>query len=250
MSSMNDMSIPSNSAATQSKLTGFLESVGSVKGMKGIFTIILTATILAVFELVFFYIIVAPTVVDEMNTNIKKVGNKIAANLNKTNKEIQEKNPVADIAVSHATRIIFNDINGAVLNTTASRENNLIESINNYTIYTGVAIVLVLLVILYIIWKKIKSSVGMGVGFPDIEGVDTDMTDAILSAVITVGALIAFQIMFYFYGKQYRYPGTEGNEELLWVLIGSIDPADRKNSGNKLMHLSENESELNTESEM
>lgn len=223
---MSQVNTITNLSADSSKSAGyvarFLESFGSVKGMKGVFTIILTAAILAIFELVFFYNIVAPTVKDEMDTNIDKVGDQIAKNLNKSNKSIQEQNPVSDVAVSRATRLVFNDLNKGVLDTLAAREQILVKSINNYTIYTGVVIVLVLSVILYVIWKKIKGSADSG------QDEDTDMTDATLSAVITVGVLIAFQILFYFYGKQYRYPGTAGNEELLWVIIDSIKPSEGK----------------------
>lgn len=203
----------------------FLTSFGSVKGMKGIFTIILTAAFLAVFELVFFYNIVAPSVEDEMNSNIKKVGKKIASKLNQNNSVTQEKSAVSDVIVSKVTGVIFNDINRAVLNTSAAREQVLVDSINNYTIYTGVAIVLVLAVVLYFLWSKIKSTAleEITAGNSTENG---SMTDSIISALITVGILIAFQIMFYFYGKQYRYPGTEGNDELLWVIIDSIDPVD------------------------
>lgn len=224
---MSNINIITESSST-GFFTKFLESCGSTKGMKGIFTIVLIAAILAVFELGFFYKIVAPTVEDEMNINIGKVGEQIAKNLNESNKEKQEKSPVADVAISRATKIVFNSTTGAVLDTTAAREKILVDTINDYTIYTGVAIVLVLSVSLYIIWKKIKNSVAAG-SVSD----DANMTDPIISAVITVGALIAFQIMFYFYGKQYRYPGTAGNEELMWVLIGSINPVGGNSTSDK-----------------
>ena len=38
------------------------------------------------------------------------------------------------------------------------------------------------------------------------------------TALLTVFILIAFQTLFYFFGQKFRYPGTMGNEELLYEM--------------------------------
>jgi hypothetical protein len=223
MSESNNITVSNNASGQITNFfSGIVNSLGSVKGMKGVFTIVLTATILTIFELVFFYNIIVPTVEDEMDTNIKRVGAQIAANLNETTKAYQMQSPISDVLATRAMRYTFNETNAGILDTTAAREKILIDEINRYTIYTGVIIMLVLAIVLYIIWRKIVSTVEKG----ENEGENANMLDATLSAVITVGVLIGFQILFYFYGKKYRYPGTAGNEELMWVIIDSIEPAN------------------------
>lgn len=220
MPESNNITTDKTSGYITNFFSGIVNSLGSVKGMKGVFTIVLTATILTIFELVFFYNIIVPTVEEEMNTNIRRVGEQIATNLNEKARAYQIQSPVSDVLATRAMRYAFNETNAGILDTTAAREKILIDQINQYTIYTGVIIMLVLAIVLYIIWRKIVSTVEKG----DSEGETANMLDATLSAVITVGVLIGFQILFYFYGKKYRYPGTAGNEELMWVIIDSIEP--------------------------
>jgi hypothetical protein len=201
---------------------GLFDDINSIKGKKGLFTIVLTATVLTIFEILFFYNIVAPGVEHEMDANIKKVSKQIARDINERNQEIQKQNRATDVIVAQGTKLVFNDINKGVLQTMAEREQILIDDINNYTMYTGAIIVLILSIILYVLWTGVKQT--------DLDlssGENADMTDATLTALLTVGALISFQVLFYFYGRRYKYPGTEGNEELIWVVVKSIEPDDK-----------------------
>ncbi|VBB18001.1 hypothetical protein YASMINEVIRUS_464 [Yasminevirus sp. GU-2018] len=204
---------------------GFFDDISSIKGKKGLFTIVLTATVLTIFEILFFYNIVVPSVEDEMNANIKKVSKQIAHDINERNKNIQKQTRVTDVVVAQGTKLVFNDTNKGILQTMAEREKILTDDINNYTMYTGVVIVLLLATILYFLWTSVKSA---EISADSGDNTDmTDMTDATMTALFTVGVLIAFQILFYFYGRHYKYPGTSGNEELLWVIISSIEPAGK-----------------------
>lgn len=199
---------------------GFFDDISSIKGKKGLFTVVLTAIILTIYEIIFFYNVVVPGVEDEMNANIKKVGKHIAHEINERNQILQKQNGVTDVTVAQRTRVIFNDINKGILKTMAEREKILTCVINKYTMYTGVIIVLILMMILYLLWSNIKNT---------NTNDNTNMTDATLTALFTVIILIAFQVLFYFYGKQYKYPGIVGNEELIWAMIDSIEPFDKSN---------------------
>ena len=212
-----------------SKAKDFNKELFSIKGKKGVFTILMTATVLIIFEIIFFYKIVAPNVENEMKHNIKIVARDMASTINEKNKTIQNKSPIADVVIAQTTDIVFSDVSKGVLKTLENREKILIDDINNYTIYTGVILVLTMAIFLFIIWNSIQTDTSVETGTTVETGSDkgdhhnTDMTTATLTAMMTVGVLIGFQVLFYFFGKEYRYPGTKGKEELAWEIISSID---------------------------
>ena len=112
-----------------------IDDLFTIKGKKGVFTIILTAVILTIFEMVLFYKVVVPNVENEMANNINKISRSIALNINKLNRSIQTKGPVADMTVSQTTNLVFNDITKGVLKTFSVREKELVDDINKYTVY-------------------------------------------------------------------------------------------------------------------
>ena len=201
---------------------GFVDDLFTIKGKKGVFTLILTATILSIFETVFFYKIVVPNVEGEMDHHIKEVGIQIAQNINEKTIPMQNKNALTDVTIAETKKIVFNDKIKYVLKTFQQREQELVDEVNMYTVYTGIVLILTFSILLYLIWYSIKTDPHVGVMFRNMVE-DSDMTDATLSAVLTVGPLIAFQIFFYFFGKQYKYPGSFGKEELSWEIINGID---------------------------
>lgn len=183
----------------------FLSNLAHIDGKRGIFSILLTATALTVFEIIFFYKIVAPSVDKAMNKQLEKLAEKTANDINLKSQGNPEFN-----------RLFFNDNIRALVNTFAKREENLVKKINFYTKATGALIIGLLMLVLYSLYGSIgrESSslfVPMGLGVPTV------------TALFTVAALIGFQILFYFFGKQFKYPGTFGNEELFNVLLSSLN---------------------------
>jgi uncharacterized membrane protein len=200
----------------------YKDNLFSIKGKKGMFSIILTATILTIFEIVFFYNIVAPNVNNQMDNTLKKIGQQIAEKINTSTNKLKKQNVLADIMISEGTGLVINNVNDNVLMTSAEREHKLVTKINNYTMYTGVIIIIVLLILLYLLWNSIKSDPRLGniINITFVE--DSDMTESVLTAIFTVVILISFQILFYFFGQQFKYPGSMGNDELLNEIIDSI----------------------------
>jgi len=171
--------------------------------LSGGLSIVLTAVILTAFELVFFYIIVAPGVITQMENGIQKGSKKIAKDATK-NKELA--------SIINAT--VFNDNTAAALTTISEREDQLIEKINFYTQGTGLIILLFLsLIISYFIVKINRSSKVGSKGF----------NVALWTSAVTVTSLIAFQAYFYKFGLKYNYPGSFGNEEFLATVYNAID---------------------------
>ena len=202
---------------------GYFDDLTTIKGKKGMFAILLTATILTIFEIVLFYIIIIPDVVNQVESNIKKIGDNISTDINKKNKEIKTKSAFHDVAVSEITSMVFNEKNSHVLQTLSNREKNLTQHINLYTKLTGGLMLVALSIILIVTWNSIKNDTRLNMTSNDPD-LNSSMFDPILTATITVSLLIAFQILFYNYGLQYKYPGSFGREELMYEIIDEIKP--------------------------
>lgn len=229
---------------------GIIKCLKTVEGKKGIFSILLIATILTVFEIVFFYNIITPSINEKMNTNLDAISKKLFININEAkynenniNKQeiskvldtlykddkkgnlftlisnIDENN--TDIAKTGIMKIVFNDKIKAILNTFSDREKNLTKHINKYTMLSGLLLLTFLIVLMILIWKNIKKSeLGLNENYK--------MSTSILTALFTVFILISFQILFFFFGKKYYYPGSLGNEELTSLLLKRINIKDKK----------------------
>jgi hypothetical protein len=200
---------------------GYIDSLKSIEGQKGIFSIVLTATILTVFEILFFYMIVVPGVNKNLDDKLSKMGKDLGNTINKSNEKVQKKNAAVDVVLSQSMKIPFNAQLKGVVNTMADREALLVDKINFYTKATGVVIILMLCVILWLLWGSIKGT----------EGVDTDMSTSVYSALFTVVLLIGFQVMFYFFSQQYLYPGSVGQEELVDTMLSAIDTSVKEEKG-------------------
>ena len=211
----------------------FIDSIFTIKCKKGIFTIILTAIMLTIFEAILFYKFEVPNFEDKMKNNITKISKKIASNINNENKIIRE-NPLKDIMLTQKMELVFNDTNEKILKTFADREKKLIDTMNQYTIYTNIVLLLILVIFLYMIWNSIKYDEHIGT---IINGnmQNSDMIESILTALFIVVIIIGFYISFHFFSNSYNYLGSIGNEEVTWDIINEIN----------VPNISESESESN-----
>mgnify|MGYP001211423481 CR=1 FL=1 len=189
----------------------YYDSLTSIGGMKAIYTILIIATILTVFEIVFFYYVVSPGVIYTMEQQIGNIGKTYANTINTKAKELQEKGILLNAGIPFAVDNVFNDDIENIFTTLSNRENILIKKINNYTKYTGLLIILSLLTVLYLVYSNLIKQ----------GGDDIDLSTENYTAVFTVFCLISFQIMFYFFGQEFRYP--VGPNELLLVILDALD---------------------------
>ncbi len=223
---------------------GIFKCLYTIEGKKGVFSIILVATILTVFELILFYKTITPSVADSMNSNLNNVSNEIYNNINnlkpklninndnnklnnilKTlskNNNINLNNSILNNSIlnkgfRYTNNLVFNDKFKAILNTFSDREKKLTGHINNYTVISGLLLLVILIIFLIILWINIKKS-------KLEENENKNMSTSIYTAFLTVGILISFQILFFFFGKKYNYPGSLGNEELARILLNEINP--------------------------
>ena len=189
----------------------YYDTLKSVGGMKAIYTILIVATILTVFEIVFFYLIVSPGVVETMEEQIGNIGVTYADTINEKAKELQQKGILMNAGIPFAIDSIFNEDNQNIFTTLSNRENILVNKINSYTKYTGLLIIFILLTLLLLVYNYIESQ----------EGSNLDLSTENYTAVFTVFCLISFQVLFYFFGQNFKYP--VGPNELLLVILDAIN---------------------------
>jgi hypothetical protein len=185
----------------------YINNLTSPDGLRGMFNIFLTATILTIFEIIFFYKIVVPGVENSMENGIKKVGKIIAKMINNRESTSSE----SDILLNQLINI-FKENNNPIPKTFASREYLITNKINNYTKITGIIIIIILVSLLVGIYYNLKNKTNG----------DTQLVTPILTSILTIIVLISFQIMFYFFSLKFNYPGSEGDNELLYFMLESI----------------------------
>ena len=87
----------------------YYDSLTSIGGMKAIYTILIVATILTVFEIVFFYYVVSPGVVYTMNQQISNIGKTYANTINTKAKVLQQKGILLNAGIPFAVDSVFNE---------------------------------------------------------------------------------------------------------------------------------------------
>jgi len=263
--------------------TGIISCLKTIEGKKGIFSILLIATILTIYEIIFFYKIVAPDINNIMNNNLNDLSKEIYSSINninvKKNKgiieneenkgiieneeikriieneenkriieneenkgiieneeikksednnrtitkifntlkkyKINNNNNILDFSKKKIIDLFFNNKIKATLNTFSNREKILTNHINKYTFINGLLLLTFLIILMIFLWKNIKNS--------KLElNENKNMYASINTSILTVFILIIFQILFYFFGKVYYYPGNLGNEELASIMLKEI----------------------------
>jgi len=200
-------------------------------GVRGIFSIILVATILTVFELGMFYKIISPEVSMQIDNGINDIGNALHSqagdiNMKLSNEVINGSNSVLSnlekqTGIKASDKIIAsiqNDIRNAiksgisnVLDTFNEREILLTKKINTYTKITGVIIIVFLSLLMYSLYYILKQR-GETLG-----------SCTWLISFITIFFILGFQYAFFRFGKSFKYIGSYGQEELLVYLLQKIN---------------------------
>lgn len=188
--------------------------INSVKGKKGIFSIILIAIVLTIIEISVFYFVVVPSIENEINTGVDLISDKIAYKINTTVVDPKAEDKTQITSSLKLRGSVFNDINENVLETISGRERKLTDQINNYTKLISALLMLCLIGLLIIVWVNIMN---------DERSENIDMTNTFLSTGIALVILIVFQILFYYFGTKYRFIGSMGDEEILYEIIKDVD---------------------------
>lgn len=240
----------------------YFNDINVVEIQKGAFSVLLTATILTIFEILFFYWNVVPSVkyqVSQQLSNIGKFNDVLYNNYKEKFKRLEMKDKTAltyvidniqsktdiDVDIEVVELLLISSFdNEQIRKIFSSSKEELEVYIDNFikdNLYTNV------LEILYlredILVKKINNYVGWtslliilvllfttyfchGILRENIypkENFSTEMKEVYYSSALTLVFLIAFQILFYNYGLSYKYVGTNGNEEFVEFILTNIN---------------------------
>jgi len=197
---------------------GFYESLTSLDGKRGCFCIILVATILTIFEIAFFYLVVVPNINFQFNNGISTISKSIANKVNLLKLKYIKDHKLYSYVLGLVNSKIDTVPLKSYLHTLNEREKIIINKNNRYVAFTGLAIITVLILLLI----KIKNNIYKNTEYikkneDERKGV---LTSPIWTAVFTVIILISFQIRFYFFSQEYKFLGTGIDNE---HLVGEIN---------------------------
>jgi hypothetical protein len=202
-------------------LNSLAKAFASDDGLRGVFSLIFTATILTIYELALFYYVVTPGILNQIDNGIKELTKALytSLELNYVAGENEYKKFFSDaewqIISSEYEKAVFKKeskeevLQGIinVLDTMDKREQRYINKINNNTKFVGALILIGLSVILFLIYMILK---GRGESIGKCTWVNS---------IGTVGLILAFNYSFYLYGQRYQYIGSKGNEEMMVYIL-------------------------------
>jgi ABC-type multidrug transport system fused ATPase/permease subunit len=209
-------------------LNSLAKAFVSDDGLRGVFSLIFTATILTIYELALFYYVVTPGILNQIDNGIKDLARALytSLELNYVTGQNEYKKFFSDAEwqniSSEYENAVFNKESKKevlqriidVLDTMDKREQRYINKINNNTKFVGALILIGLSVILLIIYMILK---GRGESIGKCTWVNS---------IVTVGLILAFNYSFYLYGQRYQYIGSKGNEEMMVYILQHL-PLDK-----------------------
>ena len=191
---------------------GYFNNLSSIDGKMHIFSIFITVTILALFEVIFFFTNIVPNINDGLNTKLDSLTDIINSGTQdeKYNNIVKLLKIYTNFIPDDLYKKTDNEID-IVLKVLVEREQEIINEINIGTMITGGSILLFLICIILFTYINIKGRLGKGQSYK--------FTEPVLISIITVLLLIAFQTTFYFFSQNYEYPG---NNEALSTIINNL----------------------------
>ena len=167
--------------------------------LRGVFSILLTSTVITVFEISFFVAIVAPKTkrsVEVLNQRLSTFG-LIPSGLN-----------------GRQSSLVL-----AGLKTNAKAEKELMDLANTYALASSCVFVAFLCVLLLLLSNRM-ARLGHNRARVRYFGVDFDAT--MITSVLMISSLMAFQVTFYFFGTKFEFEGSRGDAELQHALNNEL----------------------------
>lgn len=165
-----------------------LQYINDKNGMENLQSIIIVSIALFSYELILFYFNLIPTIKSKLRNFINNLKYNSDNNMIILFKPILQNNIILDML-----RVFYN------------RENNMINKVNNYTIISGVLLLIILIYILHVLNKKQRINNRV----------------LVISSIILILVFI-FQYLFYIFGMNYRYIDSISLEELQYFVLKNL----------------------------
>lgn len=170
--------------------------------IKSLFVVISIGLILTVYEYSLFYLILVPQIKKDIYKSLNYNTNKNS----EVNNEENNTNSLNLFSIFNETIVdyYFNiykpDSNNNILldleYSYKERENRLIKSINNYTVFAAVLMIFLLISVLFLLrYVLVKNNSDIG-------------KEEIISIIFTLIIIFILQGIFYKYGQNYKYPNN------------------------------------------
>lgn len=200
------------------------------KVLRGLYSIVLVSLLMSVFETLFYKFIIEPSTTsaaESIHKSLDKAaydaarsaigrGDSALASIAGATKQAADRLAETGMPLEQQADL---DLLNSYLTTAAQRERVLLERLNLYAYITGSFVVFFLAAFLGAIHNRlydIRDRPGVGAVF------GPDFRSAILTALLTVLCLGAFQIVFYIYGLKFNFVGTAGLEEVVHLFNNSL----------------------------
>lgn len=175
------------------------------KLLRGVFSILLVSLLMTIFETGFYMKIIEP----QTRAAVKDIVSMMQSHAYyQTKNELSKQTWYSPITFMNPENV---DMADAFLDTNKERERLLINKINQYAYITASFMVFILFMGLVMIHSRLSY---IQKGSHNFEVFGADYYAAIITAVLTVVLLASFQVLFFFFGKQFKFLGTKGTEEL------------------------------------
>lgn len=180
------------------------------KLLRGLYSILLVSFLMTIFEIIFYKTIVDPQTQVAIKTLLRDIQSgtaeavRSAVQENNANGKVWE----SPISIISADKL---DLISPFLLTTAQREEKLVAKLNLYAYITASFMIFFLLAALFYIHTRLVYVEGHK---HVMQVFGENFGAAVLTSFITVGFLASFQILFYFFGTNFKFMGSKGNAEL------------------------------------
>lgn len=181
--------------------------------LRGIVYIIAVAILITIFELVFYAVHIAPMENENIKYKINNGNNNFFGSNNNNNNKI-------DIVAEELITAVKSKISPYV-NTVSERESKLNKKINNDAITFICIEIFILLLIIFIVYQKLKtyvtSDLKTNIQYNTHHG--TGLLPPIINAILTTIVLALFQLNMYFFAHKWIFPS---DSEIKYDVINDL----------------------------
>ena len=168
--------------------------------LKGLFSIFTTATLITIFELVFYIFILEPTSKEAINKLLASLGQEIIEH---------------DQYYEELNDDIYNLMNVFII-----REKKIVYD----SMLTSYILILLEIMVLFLILCYLYLKINRYSRFEDhFSNENSSIKIPVISSALTISLLIPFQILFFYFGKEYSYIGKYGLEEIQGRVIKNLE---------------------------
>ncbi len=181
------------------------------KVLRGLYAIVLVSTLMTIFEMAFYRTVIDPETKDAAGVLVLAVKKKAYV----MGRDMRASLPLGGAGVGSGVFLGGDfDLFDSYVETTRAREKEMVEKNNLYAYLTASFMLVILAVVLFVLHVRMRE---VDAGRHKLSVFGPNYAAAVKTSFLTVLLLASFQILFYFFGRQFKFVGTMGTEELVFA---------------------------------